>query len=292
MAQHPEKVSRFRLTTLFISTVFSISLVLFLLALLGTILFHAQRVSTYVRENIGFSIMMHQDVRESEILNFQKTLDAASFVKTTEFIPKEKAAEELANELGEDFIDFMGYNPLPSSIEVRLNADYTQKDSLAAIEANLLKNPSVKEVFYQKHLVEKVNSNIDKITLILLSLSVFLLLISILLINSTIRLSIYSKRFIIKSMLLVGASSRFIREPFIFKGIYQGLWAGILAAAYLFGVLWLGNHYLPEVVDFKDIDAYLSIFGMVVLFGVLFSWISTSFSVRKIINMKTDNLYY
>jgi cell division transport system permease protein len=292
MAHHPEKVSRFRLTTLFISTVFSISLVLFLLALLGTILFHAQRVSTYVRENIGFSVMMHQDVRESEILNFQKTLDAAAFVKSTEYIPKEKAADELAKELGEDFIDFMGYNPLPSSIEVRLNADYTQNDSLAKIEENLLKNPAVKEIFYQKHLVEKVNANIDKITLIMLSLSGFLLLISILLINSTIRLSIYSKRFIIKSMLLVGASSRFIREPFILKGIYQGLWAGILAAIYLFGVLWIGNQYLPEIIDFKDIDSYLSIFGIVVLFGILFSWISTSFSVRKIINMKTDNLYY
>lgn len=292
MANQHDKVSRFRLTTLFVSTVLSISLVLFLLALLGTILFHAQKVSSYVRENIGFSIMMHQDTREADILSFQKTLDAAPYVKSTEYVSKDKAAADLAKDLGEEFLDFMGYNPLPSSIEVRLNAAYTQADSLTKIETDLLKNPFVKEVFYQKHLVEKVNQNINKISLIMLIASLLLLLISVLLINSTIRLSIYSKRFIIKSMLLVGASSKFIRKPFILKGIYQGIWGGLLAAVYLAFALWASNKYLPEIIDFQNIDAYLIIFGIVVLFGILFSWISTTLSVRKIINMKTDNLYY
>ncbi len=291
MANQNDKISRFRLTTLFVSTVISISLVLFLLTVLGTVVFHAQRVSNYVRENIGFSVMMHQDVKESDVLMYKRTLDSLPFVKSTEYISKDVAAKDLAKELGEEFIDFMGYNPLPSSIEVKLNANYTQTDSLNIIEQQIMANPSVKEVFYQKHLVEKVNQNINKIGLIMLIASAFLLLISILLINSTIRLSVYSKRFIIKSMLLVGASSRLIRRPFIVKGLYQGIWGGFLAAIYFSVVLWFSNKYLPEIVDFQEIDIYAIIFAIVMAFGIFFSWISTLFSVKKIINMKTDNLY-
>ncbi len=291
MANPKDKVSRFRLTTLFVSTVISISIVLFLLILTGTIMFHAQRFSAFVRENIGFTVMMHQDVKESEVLSYKQILDASPFIKSTEYISKDEAAKDLAKELGEEFIDFMGYNPLPSSIEVKLNSAYTQSDSISKIEQEIMSNPSVKEVFYQKNLVDKVNQNINKIGLIMILCSAFLLLISILLINSTIKLSIYSKRFIIKSMLLVGASSRFIRRPFIVKGIYQGIWGGFLAAIYFSVTLWVSNKYLPEIVDFQDFDIYLIIFGLVIGFGILFSWISTSLSVRKIINMKTDNLY-
>ena len=285
------RVSRFRLSTLFISTVISISLVLYLLSSLGVVLFQAQKFSSFIRENIGFSVIMHQDAKESEILALNKELDAAEFVKSTEYIHKDEVAEEMAKELGEDFIDFLGYNPLSSSIEIRLNAAYTQNDSLQKIEADLLKYPVVKEIFYQKPLIEKVNNNIKRISAIILGVTIFLLYISILLINSSIRLSIYSKRFIIKSMLLVGANSRFVREPFIIKGVVQGIWAGVLAAIYLGLTLWMGNKYLPEIIDMKDIDMYLSIMGVSVAFGIVFSWILTSLSVRKIISMKTDNLY-
>lgn len=291
MANQNDKISRFRLTTLFVSTVISISLVLFLLTVLGTVMFHAQRVSTYVKENIGFSVMMHQEVKESEVLSYKRTLDSLPFVKSTEYISKDVAAKDLAKDLGEEFIDFMGYNPLPSSIEVKLNANYTQTDSLNKIEQLIMANPSVKEVFYQKHLVDKVNQNINKIGLIMIIASAFLLLISILLINSTIRLSVYSKRFIIKSMLLVGASSRLIRRPFILKGLYQGVWGGFLAAIYFSVVLWFSHKYIPEIVDLQEIDIYSIIFAIVMGFGIFFSWISTLLSVKKIINMKTDNLY-
>ena len=203
------------------TTLVSITLVLFMLGLLGLTVLHARKLSDYVKENIGFRVYMKSTVREAGIMQLQKILDATEYVKSTEYITPEQAAEELSRDLGEDFIDFLGYNPLPPAIDLRLKASYANVDSLEMIETELMKNEDVKEVFYVKSLVHLINSNIRKISILLLGFSGLLLIIAIALINNTIRLSVYSKRFIIRSMQLVGATQSFIRRPFIFKGIAQ-----------------------------------------------------------------------
>ncbi len=215
MSKRDETYQRRKLQSSRATALISITLVLLMVGLLGLIVLHAQKLSDYVRENIGFSIIMKENVREAGIVQLQKTLDASRFVKSTEYITPEQAAEELQEELGEDFIGFLGYNPLLPSIELKLRADYTNIDSLEMIESELLANPDVKEIYYQKDLVHLINRNIRRISLVILGFSVLLLVIAIALINNTIRLSVYSKRFIIRTMQLVGATGGFIRRPFL-----------------------------------------------------------------------------
>ncbi|MBM3434846.1 MAG: cell division protein FtsX, partial [Bacteroidetes bacterium] len=218
MARQEDKIFIKRLQSSYITTVVSISLVLFMLGLLGLIILHAKKLSDYVKENIGFSIIMKEGVKEAGIIRLQKILDATEYVKSTEYITKEEAAKEFEKELGEDFTSFLGYNPLLPTIEVRFKAGYANNDSLAIIKEKILANPNVKEVFYQESLVDVVNQNVSKISVIVLAFSLLLLIIAIALINNTIRLSVYSKRFIIRSMQLVGATHRFISRPFIALG--------------------------------------------------------------------------
>jgi cell division transport system permease protein len=291
MASGTEKYARRRAQSSYFSTVISISLVLFMLGTLGLIVLHAQKLSDYVKENIGFSVILKENVKEVDIVQLQKTLDAANYVKSTEYITKEKAAESLKNDLGEDFISFLGYNPLLASIEVRLKADFANNDSIAWIERDLLSNTKVKEVIYQKSLISMVNENIKKISLVMLGFSALLLLISIALINNTIRLSIYSKRFLIKSMQLVGATKGFIRRPFVIKGIMQGIYAGIISVALLVGLLYLAQREIPELLFLQDEQLIAILFGFVILLGILISWFSTFLAVRKYLRLKTDDLY-
>jgi cell division transport system permease protein len=291
MASVNEKYARRKAQSSYFSTVISISLVLFMLGTLGLIVLHAQKLSDYVKENIGFSVILKENVKEVDIVQLQKTLDAANYVKSTEYITKEKAAESLKNDLGEDFISFLGYNPLLASIEVRLKADFANNDSIAWIERDLLSNTKVKEVIYQKSLISMVNENIKKISLVMLGFSALLLLISIALINNTIRLSIYSKRFLIKSMQLVGATKGFIRRPFVIKGIMQGIYAGIISVALLVGLLYLAQREIPELLFLQDEQLIAILFGFVILLGILISWFSTFLAVRKYLRLKTDDLY-
>ncbi|MFZ4739991.1 MAG: cell division protein FtsX [Bacteroidales bacterium] len=292
MSKQEEKYNKRRLKSSYITTVVSISLVLFMLGLLGLIVMHAQKISNQVKENIGFSIFMKETAKEADIIRFQKSLDASTFSKSTEYITKEKAAQNVSKNLGEDFVSFLGNNPLTAQIDVRLNANYANNDSLAYIEKQIIKNDIVKEVYYQKSLVEMVNENIRKISLVFLSFSFLLLIIAIALINNTIRLSVYSNRFLIKTMQLVGATQHFIRKPFIFKGIISGIYGALIAIALLSGVLYTAQQNLPDLVNLQEIDLYLIVFGIVILLGILFSWISTFLAVRKYLNIKTDSLYY
>jgi len=292
MSKQEEKYNKRRLKSSFITTIISITLVLFMLGLLGLIILHAQKLSNYVKENIGFNIYINDDVKEADVIRFQKTLDASSFVKSTEYITKEKAKNNLVAQTGEDFVNFLGYNPLPVSIDVRLNANYANQDSLSVLEKQLIKNPIVKEVNYQKSLVQLVNANIRKIGLFIVSFSLLLLIIAIALINNTIRLSVYSKRFLIKSMQLVGATERFIRRPFIIKGILGGIYGALISIALLFGVIYLAQGQFPDIVNIQEIDMFLILFGIVILLGIFFSWVSTFFAVRKYLNMKNDSLYF
>jgi cell division transport system permease protein len=268
------------------------SLVLFMLGLLGLIILHSKKLSDYVKENIGFSIIMKENVKEAGIIKLQKILDAKPYVKSTKYITREEAAEEFAEELGEDFSTFLGYNPLLPTIEVRFIAPYANNDSLLIIKEKILENNNVKEVWYQESLVDLVNKNVRKISFFLLAFSALLLIISIALINNTIRLSVYSKRFIIRSMQLVGATHRFIRKPFIITGILQGLLSALIAIILLIGIIYFSLHEIPDLVNIRDIDLFLSLFGIVILLGIIISYLSNYFAVRKYIRIKTDYLYY
>ncbi len=292
MSKQEEKYNKRRLKSTYITSVISTSLVLFMLGILGMIILHAQKISNQVKENIGFSIYMKEEAKESDILMFQKSVDIKDFTKSTEYITKEKAAADLSKDLGEDFINFLGYNPLTAKIDVKLKAAYANNDSLSKIEKDLVKNPVVKEVYYQKSLVQVVNDNVKRISIFILSFSSLLLIIAIALINNVIKLSVYSKRFLIKTMQLVGATQSFIRRPFIIKGVLSGIYGALVSIIFLTGILYLAQDNFPEIFNIQDIDLYLIVFGTVIILGIVFSWISTFFAVRKYLNMKTDSLYY
>ncbi len=292
MGRKEDKYNRKRLNSSYITTIVSITLVLFMLGLLGLIILHAKKLSDYVKENIGFSIIMKENVKEAGIIKLQKILDATEYVKSTEYITKEEAAKEFEEELGEEFTSFLGYNPLLPTIEVRFKAEYANNDSLTIIKEKILENSNVKEVFYQESLVDVVNKNVRKIGIIILGFSTLLLIIAIALINNTIRLSVYSKRFLIRSMQLVGATHIFISKPFIWKGILHGIIGALIAIMLLSGIIYFSQRELPELINLQDIDLFLSLFGIVILLGVFISWMSNLLAVRKYIRLKTDSLYY
>ncbi|MBK9477718.1 MAG: cell division protein FtsX [Bacteroidetes bacterium] len=292
MSRKEEKYALRKLKSSYLSTVISVSLVLFMLGLLGLILLHTKKLSDYVKENIGLTVVLKDSIREADINQFQKSLDATHYVKSTEFVNKEQAAETLKQDLGEDFIQFLGYNPLLSSIDVHLKADFANSDSLRWIEKEITKNVNVKEIYYQKSLVDLVNENVKKIGLIILVFSSLLLVISIALINNSIRLSIYSKRFIIRTMQLVGATQGFIRRPFVFSGIRHGIYGALIAIALLIGIIYWAQSEIPELIVLQDVDLFASLFGIVLFLGIFITWICTYFAVRKYLRLKTDDLYY
>ncbi|MBN3035757.1 MAG: hypothetical protein JW861_09230 [Bacteroidales bacterium] len=287
-----DKNPRKKLHGSYLTTVVSITLVLFTLGLLGLILLHARKLSDYVKENIGFSVIMKDNVKEAGIIRLQKMLDASGYVKSTNYVTREQAARVMAEEIGEDFISFLGYNPLLPTIEVRFRAEYANNDSLAVIKEQILADSNVKEVFYQESLVDAINKNLRKIGIIILAFSGMLLVISVALINNTIRLSVYSKRFLIKSMQLVGATQQFISRPFIIRGIVQGLISALLAIIILSGIIYISQRELPDLVKLQDIDLFLSLFGIVILLGILLTWLSNYLAVRKYLRVWDDSLYY
>ncbi len=292
MSKAEEKYQKRKLTSSYITSVVSITLVLFTLGMLGLLLLHAKKISDHVKENVGFSVFIKDDVNEAEIIRFQKSLDITSFVKSTEYITKEEAAESLQEQLGENFIEFLGGNPLLPSIDIRLNADYSNIDSLSVIENELIKYDIVKEVFYQKNLVSQINTNLAKISLIILAFSSLLLLTTIALINNTIRLSVYSRRFLIRTMQLVGATKRFIRKPFILRSLLHGIISAFLAISMLLVFIYVIAKQIPEILDVQDLQMFAYILGIVMALGVLISWIATYFAIRKFLRMDADDLYY
>lgn len=291
MSKAEKKHSVKKLRTSYLTTVISISLVLFMLGLLGLIVLNAKQISDHVKENIGFSIILNNNIKEVDIHQIQKSLDAEPFVQSTHFIHPDTAAAQLQEELGEDFIEFLGFNPLLPSIDVKLNANYANTDSLSIIETSLMENPKIKEVFYQKDLVSVVNENVKQISFYLLGFSALLLIIAIALINNTIRLAIYSKRFIIKTMQLVGAKHSFIRKPFVLTSIGNGILSAFLAIGLIVTFLYYLQQQLPEIIDFKNIELYGALFILVLILGILISWISTNLAVRKYLRIQSSDLY-
>ena len=293
MASYNEKYYKRKINTSYITSVISITLVLFTLGFLGLFVLHAKSLSNYIKENIGFEIIMKDGIKEADIIYLQKQLDINPAIKSTEYITKEEATRKLANVLGEDFTEFMEdkYNPLLPSIDVRFNADWANNDSILLMENFIRANNSVKEVYYQKSVVHLFNRNLQKISLILFGFSLLLLFITVALINNTIRLSIYSKRFIIRSMQLVGATEGFIVKPFIIIGFVQGLVSALIAVGLLQGILIAAQQSIPELVllSSREMLIYLNVFVLVC--GLLIAGISTFFAVDKYLRMKTDAMY-
>ncbi len=291
MATAQDKTAQRRAATSTISTVVSMSLVLFMLGCLALILINSQKLSTYVKENIRFQIYLKDNTREVDIIKLKKVLDAEPFARTTRYISKKEAAQTLKKDLGEDFTEFLGYNPLPPSIDLDLKAEYAHPDSIAWIEEEVMKDPNVKEVAYPPDLIREVNQNVEKITIVMLSFSVLLMIVAIALINNTIRLSIYSKRFLIRSMQLVGATRSFIQRPFIIKGLLQGLYASFIAILLIMGVIYLIQQQFPAFFEVQDIQTFALLFGIVVALGLLISWISTWLAVKKYLRLKPEKLF-
>lgn len=293
MTSKEEKYYRRRINGSYVTSVISITLVLFMLGFLGLIILHANNLSNYIKENIGFEIIMKPDTKEADIVYLQKMLDTEDYVKSTEYITSEEATKRLSEALGEDFIGFLGdeNNPLLPSIDVRFNAGWANSDSLNVIEQSILSKEMVKEVYYQKSLVHLINRNIRKISVILLTFSLLLLLIAMALINNTIRLSVYSRRFIIRSMQLVGATENFIRRPFVLKGFMQGILSAVLALFLITGIMAMLKQNIPELELISSPDLMLALYAFVLLLGLLVSGISTLFAVSKYLNIKTDKLY-
>lgn len=277
--------------TLYVSTVISIALVLLMTGLLGLILVHAKNLSKYVKENIVLNIIVNEGAKEVDITALQKQLDANNYVLKTQYVSKELAARNLTKDLGEDFVDFLGYNPLLSSIDVYLKADYANNESIEKFTATLNKNPLVKEVVYQKSLIDMVNQNIQGIGLVILAFATILLIIAVALINNTIRLAIYSQRFLIKSMQLVGATKNFIRKPFLTYGIIHGLLGALIAIILLLISLYIAQQQVPEIIILRDWFEFSLVFIGVIIIGVLISGLSTYFAVSKFLRLKIYDLY-
>ena len=273
------------------SVVISLSLVLFVVGLLGLVLINAQKLSDYVKENIGFTIMLKDGVNEIETLKFQKILDASDFAKSTSFTTKEQATADLKTDLGEDFVEFLGYSPLLASIDVKLNAEYGNTDSLQIITNELSENANVFEVYYQKDLIDKLNSNVNRLSFFLLIFCVLLFFIAFALINNTIRLSVYSKRFLIRTMRLVGATNSFIQKPFLSKGIYQGIYSSLFAIFMLIGAIQLVQGDTANMLNIDDLKIIGIVFLLILASGLVISIFSTFFAVRKFIKLNENELY-
>jgi cell division transport system permease protein len=284
--------SKTRLRSSYLTLVFSVSLVLFLLGVLGLVLINARELSDYLRESLSFTIWLDDGAKDPDIRMLQKDLDAKAYVKSTEYISKDAAAIKMKKDLGEDFINFLGDNPLPPSIDVYLYAGFTSPDSVAKIEKYVLEYPFVKEVTYEESLLFLINENVKKISLFLLVISTFLFLIALTIINNTIRLSIYSKRFLIRTMQLVGATRAFIRRPFLVQSAIHGLLAALVAMSLLMGLLYLIEKEFFLMFSFESTYLLILLGISILVTGVLINIISTFFSVNRYLSISEDKLYY
>lgn len=287
----PKRLKK-RIFTSWITSLVSISLVLTMLGFLSIILINGQQLSDYVREKIGFTLVLHDNVKPADIKKLQERLNNSKFVKSTRYVDKETASKELTQQLGEDFSGFLGYNPLFESIEVKLYASYTKTDSLQILEKKFLTYPQVKEVFYQKDLVQVINQNIRKISFIVLVISTLLTIIFIALINNTIRISVYARRFTINTMQMVGASNAFIRKPFIKQSLLMGFYGAIIANIVLAGGVYAYRNQLVGLGTPDNMYNLGLVFLIVFFLGLVFAWISTLFAVNKFLKMKFDEMFY
>jgi cell division transport system permease protein len=280
-----------RLTSSYVSSVISISLVLFMMGLLGLMVLDARKISDYVKEHVQLNIFLQDNLSKTQLDRFIAKINALPYVRSVNYISKDEALERLKNDLGEDAVSMIESNPLPATIDVNLHARYAQADSLLKIKEILSSNKEVMEVVYQQNEVEKMNKNFRTVAMIILMFSALLLFVAVVLINNTIRLSLYSKRFLIRSMQLVGATKGFIRWPFLKKGILQGFVAGLISMILLSGIIYLIQQRFPDFGQLSDLRIIGILFGSVIAFGFLLSGLSTYFAINRYLHHPIDELY-
>lgn len=291
MSTYEEGSPRKKTKSVYVSTVISIALVLLMTGLLGLILVHAKNLSKYVKENIVLNIIVNDNVNEGDVLAMQKDLEKDPYVLRTEYISKELAAKNLKEDLGEDFVEYLGHNPLLPAIDVYLKEQYANTDSIETFIQKSAKNSRVKEVVYQESLIDMVNKNIRIIGIVVLGFTIVLLIIAVALINNTIRLAIYSQRFLIKSMQLIGATKNFIRKPYLLYGIFHGLLGSMIAILLLIFTLQFAQKQIPDLVFLRNWYEFGAIFVIVVALGIVISGFSTYFAVTKYLRAKSHSLY-
>jgi cell division transport system permease protein len=292
MSSSFERYQKRRLISSYFSVVISIGLVLFLLGLLGLLVLNTKKIADHFKEQIALTIYLKDSAKDVEINQLNKSLALADYTKTTNYVSKEEAAEAHSKEIGEDFMDFLGYNPLQNSIDVYLKADYISSGEINQIAEELTAKSFVDEVVYDKPLISLLNENVTRISFWILVISGIFTFIAVLLINSSIRLAVYSKRFIIKTMQMVGATKRFIRKPFIWKSVKLGMIGAVLALLGMAAVLYYMDKSFPELDLFQDVYLLTGLFAGVFLMGVIITWLSTFFATQRFLNLKTDELYY
>ncbi|MDA0177676.1 MULTISPECIES: cell division protein FtsX [Mesoflavibacter] len=291
MSSSFDRYQKRRLISSYFSVVISIALVLFLLGIVGFLLLNAKKVTDFMKENVNVTVYLKDTAKDVEIKQLEKSLALADYVKTTDFVSKDDAAEAMKSEFGDDFMDLVGYNPLQNSIDVKLKADFLTNEKLEELTALAQEKSFVDEVKYDESLVELINSNVKKISFWVLLLSAIFTLIAVLLINSSIRLSVYSKRFTIKTMQMVGATKSFIRRPFVWKSIKLGILGAIVALIGLGFVVYYVDKMFPELALRQSLILIGGLFLAVFLLGIIITWISTHFATQRFLNLKTDQLY-
>jgi cell division transport system permease protein len=292
MSKSFERYQKRKLISSYFSVVLSIGLVLFLLGILGLLVLNTKKMADHFKEQITISVFLKENAKEVEVDQLQKSLAMAEYTKLATYVSKEEAAEQHSEEIGENFIDFLGYNPLKNSIDVQLKADFVSPEQIEGIATEISKKNYVDEVSYDKPLVGLLSDNVKKISFWILVASAIFTFIAVLLINSSIRLSIYSKRFIIKTMQMVGATKIFIRRPFLWTNIKLGMLGAVIALLALAGALFYLNNNFPELNLFQDSTILILLFVGVFVLGVLISLISTYFATQRFLNLRTDELYY
>lgn len=281
-----------RLVNSYLSSVISISLVLLLVGIASLLLVNARSVSDYFKENMQVSVMMKQNVSEDSARDFQKKLDRMRFIRSSEYISKEQGEREMAELLGDDFLSVFETSPIPVSIEVTLNADYVSADSLEMVKNEISRSPLVDEVVYQRSLVDTLNANLSRISLIIGIFIVLLLFISFVLINNTVRLNVYARRFTVHTMRLVGATKSFIRGPFLVQSVFQGLFSAFIAIIVLVAILFVIRKEFLQLFSVFRLELLLLVMGIVLASGVLICFVSTWLVVGKLVSLKKDELYY
>lgn len=286
-----EKFQKRRLRGSYLSVIISISLVLFTIGIFGLIVLFIHNQSNQIKESIGFNIYLHDDVKDIDVTRLQKAIEASDYAREVHYISKEDAVEVTKEIVGEDFMDYLDYNPLLACFEVKVNADYAHTDSIASIAANLAKSSKIKEISYQAPIIAAVQENLRQLGIVVLIVTLLLLIVSIALINNSIRLSIYSRRFIIKSMQLVGATQSFIRRPFVRRGVLHGVYSALIAILLTMAGIYYAQQYFPSFIQFNELEILASLFGGMLALGVIISWVSTSLAVRKFIRTRSSKLH-
>jgi len=292
MSSKEQKFTTSRVRSSYLSVVISMTLVLFVVGVLGHLVLSAKDLGKAVRENFTFTLVLGENVPEEELKTLLKAQQLANYSKSASLITKEDAALQLQEDLGEDFVDFLGYNPLSNTIDINLNADFVATGDLEELKSSLLEDDYIDDVLYDPDLIGLVNENIEKITLLLVGASIVLLIVALALINSSIRLTIYSKRFLLKTMQLVGATSSFIRRPYIWTSIALGLISAVLSTLLLYGLGVGMESYFPSISALFSMQTTTFVLAAVVVLSILVPGVSTAFAIRRYLKLRTNELYY